>query len=286
MTDKMLEHTRAQLSALFDGELGRDEARFLRKRLEHDVELAACVSRWQLAGDILRGQATAAAPAGFAAGVAAAVAADAQAAPAAAAASRTRRWIPGAALAASVAVVAMFMARQSPDLLPAEQPAPVEMASTAPAPALPAPVQDPAPATPQLPDAAAQLAAATVAAVEVPRRAAARRASSSRGQAQRAAATRTARVEQPQVAAVAGSDIATTGIATNDADATNPFAPEAATIASRPWPRALLPNASSAFNVGYGELQPVMQFQNDAQPSDAHPFRPAPQSFPQGDQPE
>ena len=38
MTDKMLEHTRAQLSALFDGELGRDEARFLRKRLEHDVE--------------------------------------------------------------------------------------------------------------------------------------------------------------------------------------------------------------------------------------------------------
>ena len=279
MTDKMLEHTRAQLSALFDGELGRDEARFLRKRLEHDVELAACVSRWQLAGDILRGQATAAAPAGFAAGVAAAVAADVQSAPAAAAASRTRRWIPGAALAASVAVVAMFMARQSPDLLPAEQPAPVEMASTAPAPALPAPVQDPAPATPQLPDAAAQLAAATVAAVEVPRRAAARRASSSRGQAQRAAATRTARVEQPQVAAVAGSGIAGTSIAS--ADATNPFAPEAATIASRPWPRALLPNASSAFNVGYGELQPVMQF-----PSDAHPFRPAPQSFPQGDQPE
>ena len=279
MTDKMLEHTRAQLSALFDGELGRDEARFLRKRLEHDVELAACVSRWQLAGDILRGQATAAAPAGFAAGVAAAVAADAQAAPAAAAASRTRRWIPGAALAASVAVVAMFMARQSPDLLPAEQPAPVEMASTAPAPALPAPVQDPAPAAPQLPDAAAQLAAATVAAVEVPRRAAARRASSSRGQAQRAAATRTARVEQPQVAAVAGSGIAGTSIAS--ADATNPFAPEAATIASRPWPRALLPNASSAFNVGYGELQPVMQF-----PGDAHPFRPAPQSFPQGDQPE
>ena len=279
MTDKMLEHTRAQLSALFDGELGRDEARFLRKRLEHDAELAACVSRWQLAGDILRGQATAAAPAGFAAGVAAAVAADVQSAPAAAAASRTRRWIPGAALAASVAVVAMFMARQSPDLLPAEQPAPVEMASTAPAPALPAPVQDPAPATPQLPDAAAQLAAATVAAVEVPRRAAARRASSSRGQAQRAAATRTARVEQPQVAAVAGSGIAGTSIAS--ADATNPFAPEATTIASRPWPRALLPNASSAFNVGYGELQPVMQF-----PSDAHPFRPAPQSFPQGDQPE
>src|SRR5690606_18825538 len=152
MTDKMLEHTRQQLSALFDGELGSDEARFLRKRLEHDAELAACVSRWQLAGDILRGQATAAAPAGFAARVAGAIAGDARQAPVAAA--RHRRWIPGAALAASVAVVAMFMARQSPDLMPAGEPAPVEMASTAteqpPVPAAPVPTGAPAPTAPQL----------------------------------------------------------------------------------------------------------------------------------------
>src|SRR5690606_30712446 len=160
----------------FDGELGSDEARFLRKRLEHDAELAGCVSRWQLAGDILRGQATAAAPADFASRVAGAIAADAGHAPAAAV--RHRRWIPGAALAASVAVVAMFMARQSPDLMPAgQEQAPVEMASTAPDPSLPpanpAPAEAPAPTSPQLPDAAAQLAAATVAAAEVPRRAAA-----------------------------------------------------------------------------------------------------------------
>lgn len=259
MTDKMLEHTRQQLSALFDGELGSDEARFLRKRLEHDAELAACVSRWQLAGDILRGQATAAAPADFASRVAGAIAADAGHVPATPV--RSRRWIPGAALAASVAVVAMFMARQSPDLTPAGQPpAPVEMASTAPdqlPPASPAPAEAPAPTAPQLPDAAAQLAAATVAAAEVPRRAAARRTASSRGQAQRAATTRVARVEQaesqPQVA-VAGA---------------NPFTPEAAApIVTRPWPRALLPNAGGAFNVGYGNLQPF--------PGDAHPFRPAP----------
>lgn len=277
MTDKMLEHTRQQLSALFDGELGSDEARFLRKRLEHDAELAGCVSRWQLAGDILRGQATAAAPADFASRVAGAIAADAGHAPAAAV--RHRRWIPGAALAASVAVVAMFMARQSPDLMPAgQEQAPVEMASTAPDPSLPpanpAPAEAPAPASPQLPDAAAQLAAATVAAAEVPRRAAARRTTSSRGQAQRAATTRVARVEQaepqPQVAvAGAGSNA-------------NPFNPEAAPIATRPWPRALLPNAGGAFNVGYGELQPF--------PRDTHPFRPAPvdeaEAQPQASQPQ
>jgi len=268
MTDKMLEHTRVQLSALFDGELGQDEARFLRKRLEHDAGLAACVSRWQLAGDILRGQATAAAPPGFAGKVAAAIAAEAPLA--GAAAGRSRRWLPGAALAASVAVVAMFMARQSPELMPVEQPAPVEMAgigtgSQVP-PADPAPVQVPAPAAPLLPDAAAQLAAATVAAAEVPRRAAARRAVSSRGQAQRAAATRSARETQaqPQLAAVgAGADGA--------ASDANPFAPDAATITPRPWPRALLPDAGGAFNVGYGNLQPSAGF-----PRDAHPFRPAP----------
>ncbi|MDQ2701831.1 MAG: sigma-E factor negative regulatory protein, partial [Pseudomonadota bacterium] len=142
MNDKILDLTRIQLSAMFDGELGQDEARFLRKRLEHDAGLAACVSRWQLAGDILRGQATAAAPAGFADGVAAAVAAESTG-PRAAAAGRGRRWIPGAALAASVAVVAMFMARQSPGVLPADNPAPVEIASAAPATPAPAPVESP-----------------------------------------------------------------------------------------------------------------------------------------------
>jgi hypothetical protein len=123
-------------------------------------------------------------------------------------------------------------------------------------PAAPAPAAAPAPTAPQWPEAAAPLAAATVAAAEVPRRAAARRSTSSRGQAQRAATTRVARLEQaepqPQLA-VAGA---------------NPFTPEAAPITTRPWPRALLPNAGGAFNVGYGNLQPF--------PRDTHPFRPAP----------
>ena len=48
---------REQLSALVDGELGADEARFLLRRMEHDPELAGCQERWQLLGDVMRGQA-------------------------------------------------------------------------------------------------------------------------------------------------------------------------------------------------------------------------------------
>ena len=65
-----------QLSALVDGELGADEARFLLRRMEHDPELAGCQERWQLLGDVMRGQASALAPAGFSAAVAAAIAAE------------------------------------------------------------------------------------------------------------------------------------------------------------------------------------------------------------------
>jgi negative regulator of sigma E activity len=265
--DKVLDHTRLQLSALFDGELALDEARFLERRLQHDDELAGCVSSWQLAGDILRGQPTAAAPAGFAAQVAAALAAEArQAAPATVARRSRSRWGSGAALAASVAAIALFMARQSPEALPVDTAAQIEIASTAPARPAPRP-QSPAP------DAAAQLAAATVAVAEVPRRVAARRAASSRGQAQRAATTRVSRAlddaaAQPQLA------VASAAPGAIDASAINPFMPDAtaSTSGQRPWPRALLPNAGAAFNVGYGNLQPT------AMPADpaAHPFRPRP----------
>ena len=113
--DKVLDHTREQLSALFDGELSLDEARFLEKRLQHDAALAACVSRWQASGDAMRGQGSALARAGYSARVAVAVAAEAAPVPAAARgpAARLRRgWVPGAALAASVALVALFATRQ------------------------------------------------------------------------------------------------------------------------------------------------------------------------------
>ena len=61
---------REQLSALIDGALDADRSRFLLRRLQHDGALADDLSRWQLAGDALRGQATAPAPDGFAEAIA------------------------------------------------------------------------------------------------------------------------------------------------------------------------------------------------------------------------
>ena len=74
--DKVLDHNRLQLSAMLDGALAPDQARFLLRRLQHDGELAGCWSRWQLVGDILRGQGGAMVPAGFAQRVALAVASE------------------------------------------------------------------------------------------------------------------------------------------------------------------------------------------------------------------
>jgi len=68
---------RQQLSAMLDGELSPDEARFMLRRLEHDVNLARCWERWQLCGEVLRGRADGLLPADFAARVTAAVQAPA-----------------------------------------------------------------------------------------------------------------------------------------------------------------------------------------------------------------
>jgi len=64
---------RQQLSAMLDGELSPDEAKFMLRRLEHDVELARCWERWQVCGEVLRGRAERLLPGDFAARVAVAV---------------------------------------------------------------------------------------------------------------------------------------------------------------------------------------------------------------------
>ena len=69
--------TEEQLSALLDGELDNDRSRFLLRRLQHDDALADTLSRWQLAGDVLRGQGSAAASDGFVARFSARLAAEA-----------------------------------------------------------------------------------------------------------------------------------------------------------------------------------------------------------------
>ena len=185
--DRIDDHNRLQLSALMDGELPLDEARFLLRRLQHDSELGDCWERWQFCGDLMRGRADIPLPAGFADRIAAAIATEPGAAGSHAGRPRWVGWGSGAALAASIAVVALFVARQSPvATVPAIPATPVQVATETPSMVLPV-----APA-PTAPDRAAQLAAA-VAVADVARRMGIRR---SRPQIQRTLRVQ-ARVETP-----------------------------------------------------------------------------------------
>jgi len=94
-----------QLSALMDGELPRDELRFLLRRLDTDPGLAQAWSRYQLAGDVLRRQVTVNLRPGFAEAVMAQVAAER---PARRRGATIFRLAGGGAIAAAVAVVALL----------------------------------------------------------------------------------------------------------------------------------------------------------------------------------
>lgn len=96
----------AELSALLDGELPPDRARFLLRRLAHDDALRDTWSRWQLASACLRRNAVQPMPGDFAARVAAAL--DAESAPRPAMSARVLRWAAGGAVAASVALAALL----------------------------------------------------------------------------------------------------------------------------------------------------------------------------------
>ena len=219
--DKLYAHNRRQLSAMLDGELSPDQARFMLRRLQHDAELAACWERWQVCGDVLRGRGQALLPADFSRRVAAAIAAPGAASTATASAAgragrqealqrphRLLRWGSGA-LAASVALVALFMARQLPD---AQAPERVEAASAMsaapalvdngttnalaaagdvalPATAQPDPAPQPADGGSVAPGLLAAAAPVAIAVAEVPRRTGER--GSTRSQSQRAALRRT-----------------------------------------------------------------------------------------------
>jgi sigma-E factor negative regulatory protein RseA len=116
----MNDETKQHLSALMDGELERDQTRFLVKRLDADAELRACWSRWHAAGDSLRGQAPAPMRADFAARVAQ-VLAD-EAAPRRSQAGPLLRWAGGFAVAASVALAALLAVDPSVPTTPAPVP--------------------------------------------------------------------------------------------------------------------------------------------------------------------
>ena len=264
--DRILDHHGQQLSALLDGELPPDEARFLLRRLQHDPELLDCWARWQLAGDCLRQRTELPLPASFALGVAQAVAREPKLVVATSGGHRLR-WAGGAAIAASAAVLALMLARQAPQASPDAAPVSPRVA-TAPAPT-PTPAPAPVAPTPQpAPVVAGELATA-LAVADVPRRIGATRRS--RAQSQRAALR--SPVQSQQVAHV------DTAVAANAA--VDPFSGQRISLTERPWPRALLPAApaSGSFNVDYGtrrtETPALYPFAprnaGDTSPSDAHP---------------
>ncbi|UYB51063.1 sigma-E factor negative regulatory protein [Xanthomonas sp. AM6] len=269
LLDKFELHHRQQLSALIDGELPADEARFVLRRLQHDEELSGCHERWQLCGDILRGRVCMPAPADFAARVRQAVAAEAQHADAArdgAAAGHRRswRWGGSAALAASVAAIALFVARERlPEAAPAAPATQVASSTSAPsapsAPAAPAavaqvPTPTPTPADPQG-DLGAAVAAAPAVAIAANRRqdAAARRGATRTQQAARSSAARAAEPARAIAAALPPRPTPALPLTATAAGpvvaqqrAGDPFAHQAAPLQARPWPRsALAPAASS-----------------------------------------
>ncbi|HLT44102.1 MAG TPA: sigma-E factor negative regulatory protein, partial [Luteimonas sp.] len=190
--DKLFVYHRQQLSAMLDGELSPDEARFMLRRLQHDTVLASCWERWQVCGDVLRGQGNELLPTDFARRVALAVAGDAadtrHHSPGRNARPRIARWGGGAAIAASVALLAIFATRQLPE--PGALPGPAAatpLVAEAAMPASPASVAAPVgdaiadaaiagAADPvAAPDVAVALAASAVALTETPRRVAERR---------------------------------------------------------------------------------------------------------------
>lgn len=99
------------LSAAVDGELSREELRFLLRRLDHDTLLQAQWDRFHLAGDGLRGQVPALASSAFAARVMLAIDGDASTVAPHARRGHWLRLSAGGAIAASVAMVALMASR-------------------------------------------------------------------------------------------------------------------------------------------------------------------------------
>lgn len=261
---------REQLSALLDGALDPDQTRFLLRRLQHDDDLAGSLSRWQIAGDALRGQAQAPAPAGFAEAIAARIAheplpviegerigasasatlatpdASAQAAlrPHAAGGGRWR-WFGGGAMAASLAIVSVLALRPDAALVTPTQFAASEAPSI------------PAAATPVTADAAS----ITIAASNAPVSADAIQASTSETQPDAAAST-AANANKPARAVTRLARAAPARQRQAPPDASRATLPEASEALARntdhapagdpfrapvakPWPRAVITGAGN-----------------------------------------
>ena len=229
--------SREQLSALMDGALPPDQTRFLLRRLQHDASLAECWERWRITGETMRGLAPAQRlPADFALRVGAALRGEETPATQAIGARRMPAWLRwggGAAMAASLAVVALIARQPAVDAPAATDSIQLAVAampaSDAPNPPVPE-TQDPVEA-----DAATQALVATTVAAAVARPSRARVAAHSREAARTPSVVARDVVADSHFAAVGDAGIAQTDIVT------------------RPWPRAVLPQyASGGLSVGLG----------------------------------
>ncbi len=265
-TDKIDNHYQQQLSAWMDGDLPSDEARFLLRRLQHDDELASRLGRWQLCGDVLRGQAQAPAPAGFAERVAAAVNAEPSLLAASATAPRARsnlRVWGGGALAASVAAIALFMVRQQvPDETPVPSTASVAGQSSAVATgnagsALPG-------SSPRV------LTEGNASVASAPRRQADsnQRRSATRTQQAASRSVASARLPERVVATAASAAVPVVHAIASAPSATSsqrdPFSNvQIGSPSARPWPRAVspqYPSSSGGFNAGFSSDRAAQTF--------------------------
>jgi sigma-E factor negative regulatory protein RseA len=126
-----------QLSAFMDGELGRDEARFLLKRVEGDGRLVQRWTRYHVVRQALRRQEIVVLRSDFSSALMARL--DAEDMPQAGR-SVWLRWGSGGAIAAAVAVAALMVTKpvSEPDLAPvatANSARPLQAVPTTPAPA-------------------------------------------------------------------------------------------------------------------------------------------------------
>lgn len=275
--DKMEAHLRQQLSAMMDGELASDEARFLFRRLQHDHELAGCWERWQVCSVVLRGQGEALLPADFSQRVARAMALESshssfageQAIAATGTHSRRWMWWGGGALAASLALLVVVPRPGSNPASNANDGA--RVATTATSPATPASQPSTSPdrsKSPTSPSTAGQFAAAALAVADAPRRAAARR--------NRAASPDARRSPPPAPRIVEAADGGQRIAAAEPMDLpkrSNPFSaqdvPAQEALRAKPWPRAVLPGANTgAFTASYstGETGSFYPFEPRAMP--------------------
>ena len=100
-----------QLSALMDGELPRDQLRFLLRRIDAEAPLAQRWSRYQMTRVVLRRQGGAQLRADFAEVLMQRLATEPAPALAVRRGARMLRWVGGGAIAASVAVLALVATR-------------------------------------------------------------------------------------------------------------------------------------------------------------------------------